>query len=854
MKALNLKSTGWKLSNIGSRPEIKDVQMNIPGDNYSALMRANLIPDPYYGMQEKECQWVGKDDWCIERTFTFTPTANARQYLCMDMVDTFFKAYLNGVLVGEGHNYFRIWRFDITEALKEGENTLRIEFESSEKNAILAAEKLPYPIPVSAYDMYSPHRNLVRKIQCHSGWDWGPCLMVSGIYGNIFIDSVHEGFINSVGTETVPVEEGNYSGRWHVSVKVRYTSFEPGKKTFLIELIGNGQSLVKSSRQELKEGLNEFEVELEIEKPELWKSADQLKEEGLKENKLYLLRVCSMSDHKEDSIMEKNVGIRTLKLEAIPDEKGCSLFYRLNGRPIFAKGANWIPIDSLPERWTESRYRYFLQTAADSNMNSLRFWGGGQYESEMCFNICDKLGLIIWHDCMFACGLYPTDNEFLEDVEREIEDNVYRLQSHPSLAVWCGNNENYGALNWYEESRRARDRYIVDYDRLNHGVVEKTVKRCDPSRTWWPSSPCAGPDTFGDNWHNDSEGDMHFWSVWHEKKDMEHYLSIKPRFVSEFGYESFPSLEGTKEFAGDDQLNLTSPVMEWHQRSPGGNSIMLENFSRYFRIPNSFQNMLYLSQVQQAMAVKTAVDYWRSLRPHCMGATYWQINDIWPVASWSSLEYSGKWKLLHYQAKRFFEPLCFSLYKKEGKVFASIVNETMSKVHASVKIQLMDFDGNIKDEYVVSDTLESDSAKLLWQMEIDPETADTYFIQGTMTCTTESKALMESGIPLTQSDTLFPARWKKCDLKQTKVSYEAKTLENGNIQITLNATKPAFFTQLDLPGHKGIFSDNMFTLLPGNPVTVTFAPSSYGLEEPAKAPTIEEFNSALEITTLRDTY
>ncbi len=850
MKTCDLHSSNWALSNESGRDEIKGIQMNVPGDNYSALIRANVIKDPYFGTSEKDCQWVGKEDWSIERKFNFTKRPDQKHFLCMDMVDTFFTVYVNNQMAGEGHNYFRIWRFDITDFLIDGENSIRIVFESSEKHAIQAAAKLPYPVPVSSYDVFSPHRNLVRKIQCHSGWDWGPCLMVSGIYGDIYIDSVYKGYINSVSAETIPLEENKWNGKWKCSITIRYTSFFEEKRSFLFELTGNKLSLVKTARSEIKEGLNIIKTEFTVDNPVLWKSSDELKEEGLEKNNLYTLLVSSVderaADHM-DSVMVKQIGFRELKLNAIPDEYGTSLYYSLNGRKIFAKGANWIPIDSLPERWTPNRYRYFLQSTVDANMNSLRFWGGGQYESEFCYKLCDELGIIVWQDCMFACGLYPTNDEFLENVEREIEDNVLRLQTHPSLAVWCGNNENLGALNWYKESRDSRDKYLVDYDRLNHGVVEKTIKRCDSSRTWWPSSPCSGPDNFGDNWHSDSEGDMHFWSVWHEKKDMEAYLSIKPRFVSEFGYESLNSLEGIREYACEEDLNLTSPVMEWHQRSPGGNSIILENFSRYFRIPEGIKNISYLSQLQQALAVKTAVDYWRSLRPHCMGAIYWQINDVWPVTSWSSIEYSGKWKLLHYAAKKFFRMVNLSLIKKDEKIFACIVNESSKALDLAVRISWIDFNGKILRALDLNKTIKSDSAEYVFEEALSDKQIEaqdnTYFIYAEMDY---------EGTKIT--DTLFVNRWKKCSLEKANIQVMAAETGEGKFLLLLNTDKPAFYVNLETEGCKGHFSENMLTLLPGQETTVEFIPSDYGLEEKTKLPTMEEFKSSLKITSLRDTY
>lgn len=835
----------WSLSDTSGK-SINSIPMQIPGDNISALIDAGLAKDPYFGFNEKDVQWVGQSSWSICRTFDYSFSNNqyteeSKTFLHLDMVDTVFKVFINDCLAGEGNNFFRIWDFDITGLLKNGQNSIRLEFDSPQAYAQSIAENLPYPIPYTKYDVYSPHRNLVRKIQSHAGWDWGPCLMASGIYGDIFIKTVRSGFIKSVSVKTEPLD-----GIWKVKTVIYYNAIRSEKVRFLVECVGNGKNIALSVRKDVTTGDNEIAVEFDVKNPVIWKSADDLKEEKKSENPLYTLTVKSFTADSENSETDaessvvKNIGFRTLELVSEKDKSGCALYFVLNGRAIFAKGANWIPADALPSRWTYERYEYLLKSASDANMNVIRVWGGGMYETDTFYDICDRLGLIVWQDCTFACSMYPADNDFLENVEHELEDNIRRLQSHPSLAVWCGNNENLGALNWYEESRANRDLYLTDYDRLNHGTVEKTVLRCDSGHTWWPTSPCAGPNAFADNWHNDSEGDMHFWSVWHERKDMEEYMSIKPRFVSEFGYESFPSLEEVISFAGEEHTNLTDPVMEYHQRSPIGNSIILENFSRYFRFPNGTQNMLYLSQVQQALAVKTAVQYWRSLRPHCMGAIYWQLNDVWPVTSWSSIEYSGRWKLLHYEAKKFFAPLALFLYKKDGIAYAYVINETSSEKKVSVRLSFIDFNGKERLSPVdITKNVSSDTAVCLWQkplaeLEQQGVNLSEIFVHGTL----KSEAYKSD-------DTLFLSVWKKCNLEKAVIQYTVECGENNQLFIKLSSNKPAFYVSVETVGVNGTLSENMLTLLPSQEKLVSFT----GL-----AVSKEELSKSIRITSLRNVY
>ncbi len=853
MITTNLSGDDWKLSNTGTKKRISNIQMNIPGDIHSALIRSAIIPDPYIGFNENDIQWVGKDSWKITKTFVFNHQPDTRSYLVMDMVDTFFTVYLNDRKIGKGDNYFRDWRFDVTRTLVNGKNTLTIAFESAEARAVAKGKNLSYPIPYSKYDMYSPHRNLNRKIQCHAGWDWGPCIMAFGIYGSIGIETVRSGYLQSITVDTVPSKKSGTKNIWTAKTGVRFHSHEDGPQDFLVELKGPDLDFSTTITQDCRKGENQFLWNIDVENPVLWKTADELKDAEQKENQLYQLTVTSLRNGEKDCSMEKHIGFRTLILQSKQDKAGRSLYYELNGRQIYAKGSNWIPIDALPERWTKDKYEYLLKACTEANMNSIRIWGGGQYESDLCYDLCDRLGLIVWQDCAFACSLYPSDEEFLSSVEKELEYNIYRLQHHPSLGVWCGNNEDLGAITWYPESKENSTRYIVDYDRLNHGVVEKTVRRCDPGRTWWPSSPCAGQDNFSDNWHSDSAGDMHFWSVWHERKDIDEYLSIKPRFVSEFGYESFPSLEGVLEYADKESINPTSPVMEWHQRSPIGNSIILENFSRYFRFPCGSENIFYLSQVQQAMAIKTATDYWRSLRPHCMGTTYWQLNDVWPVASWSSIEYSGKWKLLHYAAKDFFNRVRVALIKKDGTIYLNAVNECVSPIEAEVCLRIMDFNGtDATKKFILKKRLGSDTSENLWETAIDKlklKDLNKYFIYAEL----KAKTLSGKKQTFESADTLFFERWKKCEIKKAKITSTVEE-KNGQIVLTLETDYPAFFVTPDVFGIKGTFSKNMITLLPGKKQTLTFAPSTYGTEKEIRTPSTTAFRRALKIYNLRETY
>jgi beta-mannosidase len=403
--------------------------------------------------------------------------------------------------------------------------------------------------------------------------------------------------------------------------------------------------------------------------------------------------------------------------------------------------------------------------------------------------------------------MYPSDPSFLASVEAELRYQVNRLHDHPSLALWCGNNEDLGAISWYEESRKNPYRYVIDYDRLNEGVVGKVIKDLDPNRTWWPSSPSAGPSDFSDNWHNDKRGDMHFWSVWHEGKSFEEYYSIKPRFVSEFGYQSFPSLSTVATYAQPSMWNLTSVEMEHHQKNPRGNSIIIENFSRYYRFPTNFEQMLYLSQVQQATAMKMAIEYWRTTMPHCMGTLYWQLNDNWPVASWSSIDYTLKWKLLHYAAKRFYAPALPIAYQKEdGKVEVYIVNDGPKGIEdAKLSVKFCTFDGQKlgKQEYRLTIDAKSSTHMCTIDLKKKPKIdRQKTFIY-----------LKLKSDDLYIENCLLLDKPKACQLCDPGIETHIEKASGGFL-VTVSCTHPAFEVALDAQDLKGVFSDNLFNIRP----------------------------------------
>jgi beta-mannosidase len=790
---------------------------NLPGDIFSTLIDHKIIPHPYKGRNELEVQWVGRKNWIYSRNIIIPEKflTGDNFFIYLDRVDTLATIKINGREIGECNNLFKEYNFQITN-LRPGNNKITIEIHSSENEALNLAEKLKYPVPYMEYPVQSPHRNLIRKTQCHSGWDWGPSIMTGGVYGSLYIYSPGKFKINNLSTRQIRKNKD-----WILDVYIDLYAFEACTDIFSLSLDSKTQEISVN----LKEGINSIKHSITASNIDLWWPS------GYGKQVLY-----DFIFHSSEKIIRKKIGFREIDVITEPDDTGISMYFRVNGRDIFAKGANWIPMDALPENESAQRYETLLNDAVEANMNMLRVWGGGQYERDIFYEICDKKGILIWQDFMFSCSLYPADEDFLNNVQEEIKYQILRLKDHPSIALWCGNNEDIGALTWFDESKKNRDRYLIDYDRLNEGIIGKLVKSLDPDRRWWPSSPSAGEGDYSDNWHDDSKGDMHYWSVWHEGKPFESYYDIIPRFCSEFGYQSFPGIDTVKDFTSEDQLNISSPDMIHHQKNDRGNGIITSSLIKYFRFPEKFRDFLYLSQVQQTYAIKTAIEYWRAMRPVCMGTLYWQLNDNWPVASWSSIEYSGTWKLLHYAAKEFYKPVHLSIFSKDRKKIEIYgLNDRNHNIAGLLSIQIIGFDGTILKEITQEADLNSNSSTKLYDYSIPKNNniQSENFLYASF-----------SGSGITISNFTFLTLPRECNLKPANFKTDI-TLEGNTVFINISSDVPAFYVQPETE-IKGKFSDSGFILLPDKLKTISFISD--------KSIDLEYFTRNLKFRDLRSTY
>jgi beta-mannosidase len=779
-------------------------------------------------MNEADMQWVGEREWEIARSFTLDRAALDQRWpvLELEFVDTFSDVFVNGSLAARLGSSFVRHRIDLSGLLVEGENELRIRFFPPGAEASRLAALQPFPIPWSVSNNRVPDLNMIRKAQCHGGWDWGPCLLVSGIYAPPVLHLYETARIESVQIR----QQHQADGRILAIAEIELAANGEASLPISFELCGRRTEATVT----VTPAGTKARLELDVGTPALWWPA------GHGEQPLHEAVVTIPGDR-----AVRRIGFRTLEVVTEKDEAGASMIFRVNGIDIFCKGANWIPADALPSAITADRVRALLSAAVEANMNMIRVWGGGFYEFDLFYDLCDELGLLVWQDMMFSCSQYPSTPEFLETVDAELRYQIKRLSSRPSIAIWCGDNEVIGSLSWYELSLNNRDRYLVNYDRLNR-VIEKAVLDTDPSRRFWPSSPCNGDLDYGDAWHDDGSGDIHFWDVWHSNKNFEHYYTVKPRFCSEFGFQSFSSSDVAKTYVAPDQMNPTAPDFEHHQKNRGGNARILETMARYFRFPEGYESVLYLSQVQQALAIKTGVEAWRHLQPRCMGTLFWQLNDNWPVASWSSVEYGGKWKHLQYHAKRFYAPVAVMVVPADNdptNIEVWAVNDRAAPARAEAAVELWSFDGSKLDTQTLTAEIAPRSACLLGKLPVSDFGTDSErqqrFLEVVLTANVGGQTEKH------RNEWYFDF-FKRCDLGDARVD-AIPAERNGKWTVTLTTDKPAFFVWANVSGIRGEFDDNSFSLFPGRPAVLTFTPKD------AQA-TFADFARALTIKHLRQTY
>lgn len=811
----------------------------VPGTVHTDLMNDGKIDDPFYRLNEREMQWIDKEDWIYKTTFTLSPEMKGKENvdLFFEGLDTYADVSLNGTPVLSADNMFRGWRVPVKKYLKEGENTLEVYFHSPIKKDIPKWDSIPFHY--EAGNDQSENGGIfdkkvsvfARKAGYHYGWDWGPRLVTSGIWRPVWLEAWDAARIENVfiRQKHVTKTSAGISG----IIEVEADKDIPAAVLTISDNI-TGKSYARLTVN-LKKGLNKVELPFTIKHPELW-WCNGLGKPHLYQFKSTLTVNGSVADARTDK-----VGLRSIKLIRKPDQHGKSFCFELNGVPVFMKGTNYIPQDVFLPRVTPELYARTIQDAVDVNMNMIRIWGGGIYENDLFYDLCDEKGLLVWQDFMFACNLYPAEGALLENMRQEAVYNVKRLRNHACIALWCGNNEcNDAWFNWGYQKRYHRQnpeweaKIWKQFNDQYFDVLPKVVSEYDPDATYTPTSPFGLRGQGADD-HN---GDLHYWEVWQGIKPVRDFNRQKSRFFSEYGFQSFPDFESVKRYAPrEEDWNITSDVMMAHQR--GGelaNSRMEKIMLEEYRKPKDFASFLYMSQILQGDVIKTAMEAHRRLKPYCWGSLVWQHNDCWPVASWSSRDYYGRWKAQHYFTRPAFADMLVSPVSMDnGKtVDVYVVSDRLKACNGQLKVEIRRFDGSIVNTVSKAVKVGANSSASYMKLSADEalKGADPADVYMAAEFKTEGK---------TYRNVYFLLQNKRMNFPKPEIRTTITRTDNG-YSVTLKSASFARAVWISTGDPDAAFSDNYMDLLPGEPVTVKIS---------TKLP-LEKLKSRLQVLSLAD--
>lgn len=787
MQTCTLNGT-WQLS-AGHR-SLESVDMQIPGTVLSGLLAAGKIKDPFYRTNEDATRALFWKDYVFTRTFDVDEELLAQQHIVLvcEGLDTLAEISINGTFLAKTDNMHRTWKFQAKKLLHPGKNEIQIVFRSVlrfiEDYSYEAHKKINY-IPCGSMK----GNQLLRKAHSMFGWDWGPQTIDAGIFRDIYLQGYSHARI-----EDIRIHQQHAK---NVSVQTSITLSEsvPGQK-LCVELSEDGADKPLQTKLCKTNADGVAAVDFVIENPKLWWPNDY------GDQPLYIVRT-TLLDEDGTSLesITRRIGLRTLTISQEKDEWGNEFAFCVNGVKIFTRGGNYIPDDCLYTRITEKKLDYILESCRRAHFNCVRVWGGGYYPSDAFYDLCDEKGLIVWQDLMYACNVYDVTDAFAENCRQETYDNVRRLRHHASLGLWCGNNEIESAWDHWGDFQKETPYLRADYIRLFEEVLPKAVQEADGETFYWHSSPSSG-GCF-DNPDDANRGDTHYWDVWHGQKPFTDYRKYFFRFCSEFGFQSFPCAKTVNSFTLEDDRNIFSRVMESHQKNDAANGKMLYYLSENLRYPKDLTHLLYASQVLQGMAIKYGVDHWRRNRGRCMGTLYWQINDDWPAPSWSSIDYFGRWKALHYMAQKFYAPHAVSMTLEDHRCHVYFSNESFETTEYSLTLSIRDLSGNVLETYETKGNSPAFSAIETAVVDICSweDQKDDVFLEAVIH-TKDQKVLKDV-------ETLVP--YKYLNLKNPVISTEA---EETNDAFILHISSDCFapFVAFDFDDADVIFSDNFFHL------------------------------------------
>ena len=818
-------NSGWNFREV-NKPDW--LPATVPGCVHTDLIANKLIEDPYYRDNEKKQQWIGKTDWEYETTFNVSAETLKRQNLeiVFQGLDTYANVSLNDKPILDADNMFRTWRVDVKNNLKLGANILRIKFRSPINEILPRMAKLDYELP-AVNDQGEKTSPYTRKAPYQYGWDWGPRFVTSGVWKPVNLEVWDNARIADLQIKQNKLSKENAD----LSAIVEVIAANSTDATIEVENL-TGKKIVATKQVKLINGVNKISLDFVIANPKLWYPI------GYGDQALYTFKAKIVLNKKEVDEATKRTGLRTIELRQKPDEYGKSFTFVVNGIPIFAHGANWIPADIFPTRITKDKYKNLLTSIRDANMNMVRVWGGGIYEDDYYYDLADEMGILVWQDFMFACSMYPGDQPFLDSVKHEAIDNVKRLRNHPSIVIWVGNNEIETAwAHWGGWKDKNPNSVWEAYKNIFLRLLPDVLDEYDPSRPYWQSSPSS-------DFQADSDfqgiGDTHYWQVWHAEKPYKEYEKQFPRFMSEYGFQSFPEYETVKTYTTEeDRQSIETPIMLAHQRHPRGNQLVKTYMLREYNQPKDFESFLYVSQVLQAEGIKIGAEHLRRIMPRNMGSLYWQANDCWQVASWSAMDYFGRWKALMYYTKRFYTPLLVSPHvDDDGKMNVYVVSDSPETKQAQITLTLLDLNG----KQLMSKTIDA---------SIEPLKGKSYFSQpvSEMLSGADDKntfllvELKSNGKLVSQNEYFFKP-FKEMAFSKPEIKTKISATKDG-FKISLSTDKMA--KDVYLSGFtEGFFADNYFDLIPNRNVEIEYRTT--------QKISVDDFRQKLKVRSLVDAF
>jgi beta-mannosidase len=766
----------------------------VPGTVHTDLLKNNLIPDPFYGCNEKDLQWIGRTDWVYRNTFHVGANLlkKSRVNLVFEGLDTYAEVFLNGQKILEVNNMFRKWEMNCKEFLNKGQNLIEIVFESAESRFLQDSIALGYPLPGGRW-------NQSRKAAYHFGWDWGPKFVTAGIWKPVYLEAWDLQKVEDIYVfiKSVTEERADFQSVFSIE------SAKAEKASFILTNKGNGRKLaIKETK--LEQGLNEYSIDFSIYNPILWWS------NGLGEPHLYDLEFEVKTTSGKTYRKNISYGIRTLEVVNEDDEFGKSLYVKLNGIPVFLKGANYIPQHSFVTEVRDEDYQAIIDMAVESNMNMLRVWGGGIYEQDIFYELCNRKGIMVWQDFMFACAMYPGDDDYVENVRQEAIQQVQRLRNHSNIALWCGNNEvdegwhNWGWQRAHNISEKDSATIWQGYKRVFHEILPEVVKAHDPQQFYISTSPLYG-------WGREkslTNGSAHYWGVWWGLQPPEMYLEKVPRLMSEYGLQALPTLSTIRAFQAEDEDFLFSEPLKCHQKHPTG----YENINAYLEMENlraeNLEDLIYKSQLVQARGIGLAIEAHRRTMPYCMGTLYWQLNDCWPVTSWSGTDVFGNWKALQYRVRELFKDILITVIDHKGRFEVHVVSDRLKNTNGKLEVNIVDFQGN-RTTLFSDNITELANTSLLFISENSND-----FFAGINKEQMLVEAIFTEDEGKCYVNQKFLTAYGNLKLPEAKITKKINPVEDG-YNITLASDAFASHVQLYLAESHAWFDDNFFHLMPG---------------------------------------